>query len=65
MSLPIEQRLDREWFKAKDLARMVGMNYRTILVYVKNGEIKAGKIGDTFLIHKTEVERLLGREVQK
>ena len=50
---------EKEFYTAKDLAKLLEVNIMTIYRYIKTGRIKAYKIGRDFRIDKDEFNRFL------
>ncbi len=50
---------EKEFYKAEDLADVLDVNIMTIYRYIKNGRLKAYKIGKEFRIDKMEFQRFL------
>jgi len=55
---------EKEFYKAEDLADVLDVNIMTIYRYIKNGRLKAYKIGKEFRIDKDEFNKFL-KECQK
>ena len=51
--------IDKEFYRAEDLADKLEVNIMTIYRYIKAGRLKAHKIGKEFRIPKDEFERFL------
>ena len=51
--------IEKEFYKAEDLATKLGVNIMTIYRYIKAGRLKAHKIGKEFRITRDEFERFL------
>ena len=51
--------MNKEFYKAEDLAKLLEVNIMTIYRYIKAGRLKAYKIGRDFRIDKVEFERFL------
>lgn len=51
--------MEKDFYKAEDLAKSLEVNIMTIYRYIKAGRIKAYKIGREFRIDKKEFERFL------
>jgi len=51
--------IEKEFYRAEDLAEKLGVNIMTIYRYIKAGKLKAHKIGKEFRIPKDEFERFL------
>lgn len=52
-------KIEKEFYKAEDLAKLLDVNIMTIYRYIKAGKIEAYKIGKEFRIGKKEFERFL------
>lgn len=50
---------EKEFYKAEDLAKLLGVNIMTIYRYIKSGRLKAYKIGKEFRIDKEAFNILL------
>ena len=51
--------MNKEFYKAHDLAKKLDLNVMTIYRYIKAGRLKAHKIGKEFRVTKHEFERFL------
>jgi excisionase family DNA binding protein len=51
--------MEKEFYKAEDLAKILEINIMTIYRYIKAGRLKAYKIGRDFRIDRVEFERFL------
>jgi|TARA_B100002003_G_scaffold167001_1_gene155092 excisionase family DNA binding protein len=51
--------VNKEFYKAEDLAEKLDVNIMTIYRYIKAGRLRAYKIGKEFRIGKTEFNRFL------
>ena len=45
---------DFEFFSTEDVAKMLGIQVRTVYLYVRSGKIPAQKVGKSFKIPKKE-----------
>ncbi len=50
---------DKKFYKAEDLAELLGVNIMTIYRYIKAGRLQAYKIGKEFRIDKVEFTNFL------
>lgn len=50
---------EKEFYRAEDLADVLDVNIMTIYRYIKNGRLKAYKIGKEFRIEKEEFKSFL------
>lgn len=48
-----------EYFTVKEVAEKLKLNIMTIYKWINQGKIKAVKLGDTWRISKTEINRIL------
>jgi len=46
---------NKEFYTVKETAKILGMHYNTIYAFVKDGTIKAKKIGKKWVIPKGEI----------
>ena len=53
--------MNKEFYKAEDLAKLLDVNIMTIYRYIKAGRLKAHKIGRDFRIDKKEFQSFLKR----
>lgn len=53
--------MNKEFYKAEDLAQLLDVNIMTIYRYIKAGRLKAYKIGREFRIDKNEFQSFLKR----
>lgn len=53
--------MNKNFYKAEDLAKLLQVNIMTIYRYIKAGRLKAYKIGREFRIDKTEFKAFLNR----
>jgi putative resolvase len=51
--------MDKEFYKAEELAELLQVNIMTIYRYIKASKLKAYKIGKEFRIDKNEFKRFL------
>lgn len=51
--------MNKEFYKAEDLAKLLDVNIMTIYRYIKGGKLNAYKIGKEFRIDKTEFDAFL------
>ena len=51
--------MEKEFYKAEDLAEKLDVNIMTIYRYIKSGKLNAYKIGKEFRIGKEEFESFL------
>lgn len=51
-------KMEREYYSLKELAERWGLSKRGLNNYVTSGKIKAIKIGNKYLVHKSEIERI-------
>ena len=51
--------IEKEFYRAEDLAELLEVNIMTIYRYIKAGRLKAYKIGRDFRIDKNEFNRFL------
>jgi len=49
----------KQTFTVEEVAKLIGISYRTLLTAIKKNEIKAMKIGRQYKIPEAEVNRLL------
>ncbi len=57
--------MNKDFYKAEDLANSLEVNIMTIYRYIKAGKLKAYKIGKEYRIDKTEFEAFLKRASTK
>lgn len=57
--------IEKEFYKAEDLAKLLEVNIMTIYRYIKAGRLKAYKIGREFRIEKNEFNAFLNRVSNK
>lgn len=50
--------MEKEYYSLKELAERWGLSKRGLNNYVTSGKIKAIKIGNKYLVHKSEIERI-------
>jgi excisionase family DNA binding protein len=50
---------NKPYFTTSEVAKLLKVSRVTVFNYVKKGQIKADKVGKTFLISKVEVLRLI------
>jgi putative molybdopterin biosynthesis protein len=60
-----KKKLEKEFYRAEELAEKLQVNVMTIYRYIKAGRIVAYKIGKEFRIEKTEFERFMDRAKTK
>lgn len=51
--------INKEFYKAEELAKILEVNIMTIYRYIKAGRLKAYKIGKEYRIGKTEFDSFL------
>jgi len=56
---------NKEYFSTTELAKILGVSQVTVFKRIKNGEIKAIKIGRNFAIPKEEIESALDKTLTK
>lgn len=57
--------IDREFYRAEELAEKLRVNIMTIYRYIKAGKLRAHKIGKEFRITKAEFEHFLKKTITK
>lgn len=53
--------INRDFYKAEDLAKLLKVNIMTIYRYIKSGRLKAYRLGREFRIEKGEFENFLNK----
>ena len=53
--------MNKEFYKAEDLAKKLEVNIMTIYRYIKAGKLKSYKIGKEFRVDKKEFQRFLNK----
>lgn len=56
---PLRQLVGRNWITLKQLGRLVGVTYQSILRWKKQGKFKTVKVGGSFRIYEEELRRFL------
>ena len=56
---------EKQYYTAKELAEVLGLNVMTIYRYIKAGKLKAYKIGKEFRIENAEFERFMHKAKTK
>lgn len=49
--------LERDWYTPKEVAKMIFMSYAWVCLRLGDGTLPGHKIGDRWVIPKTELER--------
>ena len=57
--------MNKEFYKAEELAEKLEVNIMTIYRYIKAGKIKAYKFGKEFRVEKSEFESFLKKSSTK
>ena len=50
-----------EWYSVEQVAERLGLHVRTVRNYVRDGRLKAVRIGKQYRIARTDLEELTGR----
>lgn len=50
---------EQDYYTLKQIAEMWGMNLQTIRIYVKNGELKASKVGKQYIVSKEHLKEFV------
>jgi excisionase family DNA binding protein len=58
-NIKTDMKIDKEFYKAEDLAEKLDVNIMTIYRYIKVGKLKAYKIGKEFRIDYKEFNNFL------
>lgn len=56
---------NKRFFSTTELAKMIGISRIAVYKKIKNGKIKATKVGHDFVIDKKDVGDILGKELSK
>ena len=56
------KKMEKEYYSLKELSQKWGLCKRSINNYVLQGKIKALRIGNKYMVHKSEVERIERRK---
>jgi excisionase family DNA binding protein len=49
---------ERQFYKSNEVTKIFGIHRNTFINWVKDGRIKASKIGRQYFVSKDEIERL-------
>lgn len=60
-----KENLEKEFYRAEELAEKLQVNIMTIYRYIKAKKLKAYKIGKEFRIPKEDFEKALEKTIQK
>jgi len=52
-------KIEKQTYTVDEVAKLIGISYRTLLTAIKRNELKTMRIGRQYKIPKAEVERLL------
>ena len=52
--------MEKELFSTLEIARMLGISRIAVFKKIKAGEIKAKKVGRSFVIHRNDIPEILG-----
>lgn len=50
---------EQDYYTLKQIAEMWEMNLQTIRIYVKNGELKASKVGKQYIVSKENLKEFV------
>lgn len=54
---------DKEFFTTTEVAEILGISRIAVFKKIKKGEIKAQKFGRDYLVHKNELDNILGKNL--
>lgn len=55
--------IEKEFYTAPEVAKMLGISHVAVFKKIKKGQIKAEKIGRNFVIRKKELANILGESL--
>jgi len=56
---------NKEFFSTAEIAKILGISRVAVFNRIKKGKISATKVGRNFVIHKSEIEGVLGRDLNE
>lgn len=59
LSIPLEVKTVENYYTPQEVAEKLKLNIRTVYKWIKEGRIKAVKIGDLWRIPESEINRIL------